>query len=1158
MTEVPGEADAPQPEQLDTPYVGLVPYDEAHAAFFFGRDDEKRIVSGNLRASDLVLVYGESGVGKTSLLRAGVIHGLRAELRERPQTLEGRALFSICTFSSWRDEPLPALMEAIRASVAEASGHEVAAWSPGTSPVETLREWTEHARTLLVVLDQFEDYFQYHPDEDGEGTFGGELPAIVNDPNLRVHVLLSIREDALGKLDRFKGHIPRLFSNYVRIEHLTRPGARAAAEGPIKAWNRHLPPGEPPYSIEPALVDAVVEAAATGELTLARTSADEKASARDREHVEAPFLQLVLERIWRQTVAAEDRELTLARLEQLGGARRIVENHLLEALAALSDDEREVAADVFRFLVTRSKTKIAHPASDLADWTGRPEPEVTTVLDKLTRAEGGRILRRIAPPPTGDGSTRYELFHDILAEPVLEWRREVEQDRRRRATIRRFVQVGGALLLLSAIFASLGIWALVQRSEARSASMAATSIALASSARGQVDDRFEKSLLLGLEAYRANPTAEATSAMVEALSAARRSGATSILRSPVSEQGFRTIAFSPDGRTLAAATYEAWIHLYDTESLDELGTPLFGHTGEVWGLSFSPDGETLASSSFDGTIRLWDVGEREVIGSPIAPQLGELRNVAFSPDGRTLAVAGSDGTIRLLDVESRRLVGAPFEGHTDEVTSVAWSPDGRALVSGSYDRTVRVWDVRTRTAVRAPLEGHRDAVWAVAWSPDGRTIASGSADQTARLWSAVTGRQSAPPLAGRTKDVWGVAFSPDGRTLASTGHDRTVRLWSARTGKPLGQPLRGHAEGVNSVAFRSDGVLASAGFDATVRLWDVRNRSVFGQPLLGHTDRVKSVEYSPDGKYLASSGFDRTIRLWDAVTGKLVRQFAEGETESVESLAFSPDGTTLAAAAVDKTIGLWRIPAGTSIGKLTGHTQAVHTVAFSPDGSRLASGSTDGTVLLWDFASRQQIGGPLRSSQLQGPVWSVAFSPDGKTLAYGASDLKLHVWDLEKMTETRRLDGGGLSVAFSQDGSVLASSNFEVVQLWDAKTLAGRGELRGHEDRIESISLSADGRLLASAADDETIRVWDVSTRRLLGPPLEDHTGAVFGVAFSPDGTSFASGGDDGAVRLWSGILWRDEADLVEQVCSLVAPGLVAAEWDELAPGLEYRQTCPV
>jgi hypothetical protein len=418
-----------------TPYVGLVPYSEEDAVFFFGRGEEKQIVTGNLRAARLTILYGPSGVGKTSLLQAGVVHDLRDQVRAN--ATKGRAPFAICAVSAWRDEPLSALVEALRAAAGEAlAGEELPPRERGEPLVETLRVWTRRVRTLLVVLDQFEDYFLYHPDEEGEGTFAVEFPRIVNEPSLRVHFVLSLREDAWAKLDRFEGQIPGLFANYVRVEHLDRDAAREAIEGPIEEWNRRLPAGEERYSVEPALVETVIDSAAAGRFALPEggDGAAPEARRAESDAVEAPFLQLVLERLWRATIEDRAHALTLARLEQLGGAQRIVDSHLQQALGTLSKPQQAVAADAFRFLVTRSKTKIAQSASDLADWTKRPEPEVSAVLDKLSRGESGRILRPISPPSGESEGVRYELFHDVLAEPILDWRRRYEQERTRRTS----------------------------------------------------------------------------------------------------------------------------------------------------------------------------------------------------------------------------------------------------------------------------------------------------------------------------------------------------------------------------------------------------------------------------------------------------------------------------------------------------------------------------------------------------------------------------------------------------------------------------------------------------------------------------------------------------------------------------------------------------
>ena len=329
----------------------------------------------------------------------------------------------------------------MRAACVEAlGGEELPPWLPGEPLVEAVRAWTERVRPLLVVLDQFEDYFLYHAGEDGEGTFAVEFPRLVNEPNLHVNFVLSLREDAWAKLDRFEGRIPALFANYVRVDHLDRKAAREAIDGPVREWNRRLPAGEEPYAVEPALAKKVIEAAAAGRVGLTEGGDGAAPDAAAADGVEAPFLQLVLERLWRATVEAGAHTLDLARLESLGGAQQIVENHLLEALGKLTPAEQAAAADLFRYLVTRSKTKIAHPATDLAEWTGRPEPEVTAVLDKLCRGESGRILRSVSPP-AGETAVSYELFHDVLAEPILDWRARAtsRSSARRRAARRRFV-----------------------------------------------------------------------------------------------------------------------------------------------------------------------------------------------------------------------------------------------------------------------------------------------------------------------------------------------------------------------------------------------------------------------------------------------------------------------------------------------------------------------------------------------------------------------------------------------------------------------------------------------------------------------------------------------------------------------------------------------
>jgi Novel STAND NTPase 1 len=421
----------PQVAPPETPYKGLSYYTEQDSPFFFGREVEKQVISANLMASRLTLLYGESGVGKSSLLRAGVARHLR-EMALDNIARRGIPQFVGIVFptedgasgDSWRDDPLAALAGAIARAV-ESLGLAVDA-PPRDLPLdELLAAWTELLRSdLLIILDQFEEYLLYHDGEDGARTLAADLPRALARPNLRASFVISIREDALARLDRFKGRIPTLFDNYLRVHHLDRRGAREAIVRPIEKYNE-LTCAEPKFTVEPELADTLLSELETGRVFVGLVGvgvSDAQARETDAEpRIETPYLQLVMTRLWKEELRSGSRVLRLSTLERLGHSERIVKTHLDETMRSLPRYARYVAARVFHHLVTPSGTKIAHTAGDLAAYVGLAQADVEPVLEVLTGGEY-RILRRVSAAEDDDAPTRFEIFHDVLAAAILDWR----------------------------------------------------------------------------------------------------------------------------------------------------------------------------------------------------------------------------------------------------------------------------------------------------------------------------------------------------------------------------------------------------------------------------------------------------------------------------------------------------------------------------------------------------------------------------------------------------------------------------------------------------------------------------------------------------------------------------------------------------------------
>jgi tetratricopeptide (TPR) repeat protein len=398
---------------LGCPYKGLEPYTEDDRAYFFGRERDQEIIASNLYAVRLTVLYGPSGVGKSSVLRAGVA----PRLEQTPRTV-------VVYSRDWQDpDPLPKLKDKVLSALGQKSNTDSSIDSDLPFDDFLLGCRQVLRGPVLFVFDQFEEYFLYHSPPEEAGRFDAEFARAVNRSEVNANFLLSMREEGISKLDRFRGRIPNLLSNLLPLDNLDRPAAVSAIRKPLDEYNSRLAGDEEPVKIEDELVHELIAQVRTGKVMLEQGRG--QARVRDAEHdharIEAPFLQMVLTRLWNEEMAAGSHTLRMSTFERLGGAESIVRTHLDNVMGAFSEPERSVASRVFRFLVTPDGAKIALNVPVLAGWAEIPPAEVAPVLEKLSGSEI-RILRPVEPPADRPSELRYEVYHDVLAKAVLDWR----------------------------------------------------------------------------------------------------------------------------------------------------------------------------------------------------------------------------------------------------------------------------------------------------------------------------------------------------------------------------------------------------------------------------------------------------------------------------------------------------------------------------------------------------------------------------------------------------------------------------------------------------------------------------------------------------------------------------------------------------------------
>lgn len=444
------------------PYQGLEPFTENDRRYFFGREEEQETIGSTLLTAGLTVLYGPSGVGKTSVLRAGVI-----------PFVEQQPAVTLVLFRKWQHDGFD---RELKTALAEAVARKSATPLDIGQPLDVcLRQATALTRgTVAVIFDQFEEYLLYHPATSERGRrFDREFARSVNDETLDANFLVTLREDSLAKLDRFQPYIPDFLSCALRLDHLDEDGARRAIEGPVERYNEILAARNEAgaaWKVDPALVPKLIEQVRVGKVVVGEKGKGLLPVAGAATRVETPFLQMVLLKLWTTEQAAGSRELRATTLDALKGAQNIVRDHVGRVMATLSRDERIAAARMIDRLVTPSGSKIAYTEEDLLSFAGDRKAVVPALIDRL--ADKDRRLLRATAPLSGDAAeVRYEIFHDVLSGALLEWRtRFLHGEEERTARKRLWKRLGAGAAVVVAGFAVI-LWMLAK--DARSAAQTA-------------------------------------------------------------------------------------------------------------------------------------------------------------------------------------------------------------------------------------------------------------------------------------------------------------------------------------------------------------------------------------------------------------------------------------------------------------------------------------------------------------------------------------------------------------------------------------------------------------------------------------------------------------------------------------------------------------
>ena len=1019
------------------PWAGLASYEDPatakHQLKFCGRDDESydmaRLIMGNV----FVTLYGKSGIGKTSLLNAGVF----PELRENQYSPVSLRL-------GIRDEEHPQsyqsmIIDAIGRIVNRIETINVIAEQQDQNATDYL--WNYFARhrfydkdgeptTPVFVFDQFEEVFRGHRDE--AETLLRQLDYI-NDKDHALdrcevdgqtyryeqnfRFVVSIREDDLYLLEDSidNCYLPALKRCRYRLRSLSEDGARDAILIPGKGL---FNPNE-----EDSIANAIIS-----------KSRNEDGS------ISTNIISLLCSRIYTDHKKSGADHISPAIVDNFLKGNPF-ERFYNEATKGFSDREKSYIEDNF---VDSTGRRNSIPESDFL----KHVPNGATLLEG-----DSRILQRTSTSSDGKHN-RVELIHDSFCEPL-------STQKEKRAKRKRMIQLGLACLIaIISTAAVFYVWNINHRMRITESRVIAEK---ASALVDQGDSYLAR--LLALEALPPNRpyTVEAESALRKA---SQYNNAILRGRSP---NEFRCASFSPDSKYIVTVSFDNTVIIWDLKTGLQMKVLKVHNIGYASSVYFSPDGKYIAMSYGESLINL-DINT----GQQVEVTFGSNNYIEdLSPDGKYIVTNFRD-TLKIWDAKTGQQMGDPLIGHTDYINSAKFSPDGKYIVTASDDGTVRIWDAKTGQQVREHLIHNTKVGTFATFSADGEYLMT-TDDKTIQILD-LKGKQPKEI----ENDV--ISFSPDGRYFMKAINDETAKIIDAKTYKTVGYTLMKNINKYRTTILSPDGkYIMQRNYDKIlVSRTDMLNKQ---------SGTFKSATLTNDGRYLIAYR-DSTVYISDIKSLKLSRYSVKilQSTKLVGALV-SPDGRYIVAAiqrdsASHYSVRIWDVKTGLQIGAPLTHTRYIVSANFSPDGKYIVTASGDTTARIWDVKTGLQIGAPLIGHT--NVVNSANFSPDGKYIVTASDDGTVRIWDAKTQQEYRRMetsyDVSFLYASFSPDGKYIVSATSDVtVIIWDAKTGLQIVELSATASFLYKcqVAFVPDGNMIILASQNGFVSLWDF-------PPLQE------------------------------------------------------------------------